>query len=212
MTGPALGMVLNRDAWNKFTPDQKKIHVKYAAWMSAKQAIGNFLVANEESLQSIVKEKGVQIVKTDPKDWEAVIGDFAKVDRERNIATAKGFGVADPAAIIDDYTKTVEKWRGLSKEIGRDVDKYTEVLMREILLEDRRQQALSLGTGAGERERTGVLALPSRGRPLRRFATKDHAGRKDPCQQALSEFSRPTWGASFDHRNSFSTSRRWRTG
>ncbi len=132
VTGPALGMVLNRDAWNKFTPDQKKIHVKYAAWMSAKQAIGNFILANEESLRSIVKEKGVQIVKTNPKDWEAVIGDFAKVDRERNIATAKGFGVADPAAIIDDYTRTVEKWRPLSKQVGRDIDKYTELLMREI--------------------------------------------------------------------------------
>ena len=112
LTGPAIGFVLNRDAWNKFTPDQKKIHVKYAAWMSAKLAIGNFLIANEESLQTLEKEKGVQLVKVDPKEWESVIGDFAKVDRERNIATAKGFGVADPASIIDDYTRTIEKWRG----------------------------------------------------------------------------------------------------
>jgi TRAP-type C4-dicarboxylate transport system substrate-binding protein len=132
LTGPAIGFVLNRDAWNKFTPDQKKIHVKYAAWMSAKLAIGNFLIANEESLQTLEKEKGVQLVKVDPKEWESVIGDFAKVDRERNIATAKGFGVADPASIIDDYTRTIEKWRGRSKEIGRDIDKFTDVLMREI--------------------------------------------------------------------------------
>ena len=132
VTGPALGMVLNRDAWNKFTPDQKKIHVKYAAWMSAKQAIGNFILANEESLQSIVKDKGVQMVKVDPKEWDSALSGFAKADRERNIATAKGFGVADPAAIIDDYTRTVEKWRPLSKQVGRDIDKYTEVLMREI--------------------------------------------------------------------------------
>jgi TRAP-type C4-dicarboxylate transport system substrate-binding protein len=132
LTGPAIGFVLNRDTWNKFTPEQKKIHVKYAAWMSAKMAIGNFLEANEEGLKSVIKEKGVQLVKVDPKDWEGVIGEFPKADRERNVATAKKFGVADPGAIIDDYTRTIEKWRGRSKEIGRDVDKFTDVLMREV--------------------------------------------------------------------------------
>jgi TRAP-type C4-dicarboxylate transport system substrate-binding protein len=132
LTGPAIGFVLNRDAWNKFTTEQKKIHVKYAAWMSAKLAIGNFIVANEESLQTLQKDKGVQLVKVDPKEWDAAIGDFAKVDRERNIASAKGFGVADPASIIDDYTRTIEKWRPISKEVGRDIDKFTDVLMKQI--------------------------------------------------------------------------------
>jgi TRAP-type transport system periplasmic protein len=132
LTGPAIGFVLNRDVWNKWTPDQKKVHVKYAAWMSAKQAIGNFLIANEEALGVIMKEKGVQLVKVDPKEWDAVATEFRKGDRERNIATAKGFGVPDPAALIDDYERTIEKWRGRSKEIGRDIDKFTEVLNREI--------------------------------------------------------------------------------
>ena len=36
------------------------------------------------------------------------------------------------AALIDDYEQTIEKWRGRSKEIGRDIDKFTEVLNREI--------------------------------------------------------------------------------
>ncbi|HWE21045.1 MAG TPA: TRAP transporter substrate-binding protein DctP [Hyphomicrobiaceae bacterium] len=135
LTGPAIGFVLNRDVWNKFTPEQKKIHVKYAAWMSAKQAIGNFLIANEEALAVIMKDKGVSLVKVDDKDataWADAITEFRKGDRERNIAAAKGFGVTDPGAIIDDYEKTIEKWRGKSKEIGRDIDKFTNVLMSEI--------------------------------------------------------------------------------
>ena len=135
LTGPAIGFVLNRDVWNKWTPDQKKVHLKAAAWMSAKQAIGNFLIANEEALSAIMKDKGVSMVKVDDKDatgWAEAITEFRKGQRERNIASAKGFGVADAGAIIDDYEKTIEKWRGRSKEIGRDIDKFTDVLMSEI--------------------------------------------------------------------------------
>ncbi len=132
LTGPAIGWVMNRDTWNKFTPEQKQIHVKWAAWMSAKQAIGNFLISNEETLASLIKEKGVTMLKADPKEWEAVFAEFRKGDRDRNIATAKGFGVPDPGALIDDYEKTIEKWRGKSKEIGRDIDKFTQVLNSEI--------------------------------------------------------------------------------
>jgi TRAP-type C4-dicarboxylate transport system substrate-binding protein len=132
LTGPAIGFVLNRDVWNKFTPEQKKIHVKYAAWMSAKQAIGNFLIANEEALEAVKKDKGVQMVKADAGAWESIIAEFRKGDRERNIAAAKGFGVANAGAIIDDYERTIEKWRAKSKDIGRDIDKFTNVLMTEI--------------------------------------------------------------------------------
>ena len=71
-------------------------------------------------------------LESDPKEWEAVFAEFRKSDRERNVVTAKKLGVADPGAIIDDYERTIEKWRGKSKEIGRDIDKFTEVLNREI--------------------------------------------------------------------------------
>ena len=38
----------------------------------------------------------------------------------------------DPGALIDDYLKTIEKWRGKSEEIGRDIDKFADVLTKEI--------------------------------------------------------------------------------
>jgi hypothetical protein len=100
--------------------------------MSAKQAIGNFLIANEEALDVIKKEKGVQMVPADAAAWDKVVTEFRKGDRERNISTAKGFGVGNAADLIDDYEKTIEKWRGRSKDIGRDIDKFTAVLMSEV--------------------------------------------------------------------------------
>jgi TRAP-type C4-dicarboxylate transport system substrate-binding protein len=132
ITGPALGWLINRDTWNKFTPEQKQVHLKHAAWMSAKQAIGNFIISNEEVLAALIKDKGVTQLKSDPKEWEVVIAEFRKGDRERNIEAAKKLGVPDPGALIDDYLKTIEKWRGKSEEVGRDIDKLADVLMKEI--------------------------------------------------------------------------------
>jgi TRAP-type C4-dicarboxylate transport system substrate-binding protein len=131
LSGPALGILMNRDAWKNFTPEQKKVHVKYGAWLSAKMAIGNFIISNEEALNTVVKDKGVQLVKVG-NAFDAIPENYKKVQRETNIATAKGFGVQDPAVIIDYYEQAVERWRPLSKQIGRDIDKFTEVLDREV--------------------------------------------------------------------------------
>jgi TRAP-type C4-dicarboxylate transport system substrate-binding protein len=132
LSGPAIGWMLNRDAWNKFTPEQKKIHMKYAAWLSAKMAIGNFIIANEEGLQAVVKDKGVQLIKVGP-EFDSIGASYKKIQRDSNVATAKGFGVKDPEKIIDSYEQGIDKkWRALSKEIGRDIDKFTAVLEREV--------------------------------------------------------------------------------
>jgi len=34
--------------------------------------------------------------------------------------------------IMDAYLKAQERWKGLSKDIGRDVNKFRDVLMREV--------------------------------------------------------------------------------
>ena len=41
----------------------EEVHLKQAAWISAKMAIGNFIIANEAALNTMVKDKGVQMVK-----------------------------------------------------------------------------------------------------------------------------------------------------
>lgn len=131
LTGPAIGFYMNRDTWNSFTPEQKKIHLKYAASLSAKQAIGNFIVANDDALNTVVKTKGVQMVKVG-NAFDPVAANYKKVQRDANVATAKNFGVADPGKIIDTYEQAVEKWRPVSKQVGHDIDKYTDVLNKEI--------------------------------------------------------------------------------
>jgi TRAP-type C4-dicarboxylate transport system substrate-binding protein len=131
LSGPALGILMNRDAWKAFTLDQKKVHIRQAAWLSAKMAIGNFIISNEEALNTVVRDKGVQVVKVG-NAFDAIPAAYKKVQRESNIATAKGFGVQDPAVLIDYYEQAVERWRPRSKEIGRDVDKFTDVLNAEV--------------------------------------------------------------------------------
>ena len=37
LTGPAIGLMMNRDAWNKLTKDQKIAHMKGAALLSARR-------------------------------------------------------------------------------------------------------------------------------------------------------------------------------
>ena len=131
LTGPAIGMFINRDTWNKWTPEQKRLHMKQAAYMSAKMAIGNFIVTEEQGLQTVIKDKGVQMVKPDA-DFEKLATEYKKTERARNIEIGKSFGLRDPGAIIDAYEKNVEKWRKLSGSVGRDVDKLAELLDKEI--------------------------------------------------------------------------------
>ena len=131
LTGPAIGMFMNRDTWNKFTPEQKRLHMKQAAFMSAKMAIGNFIIAEEQGLNTVIKDKGVQMVKPDA-DFEKVATEYKKTERARNIEIGKNFGLKDPGAIIDAYEKNVEKWRKISGTVGRDIDKFADLLDKEI--------------------------------------------------------------------------------
>ena len=133
ITGPAIGLMMNRDTWNKFTPEQKKIHMKYAAQISASLAIGQFIDEDEEILGTLIKDKGLQVLKvSDPQDFEALIAKFETAQRAKNIADAKKFGVADPGAILDAYAAALKKWSGLSKGIGRDIDKFTDAIWTEV--------------------------------------------------------------------------------
>jgi len=133
LTGPAIGLMMNRDAWNKLTTEQKKIHLKYAAQISAQMALGQFVIENEEILKDLMQNKGLQLVKvSDPQDFQAVIAKYETAQRDKNIADAKKFGVPDPAAIIDAYAGARQRWAALSKGIGRDIGKFTEAIWNRV--------------------------------------------------------------------------------
>ena len=132
MTGPAIGLMLNRDAWNKFTPEQKQVHLRAAARLSALQSLGQFVIEEEEVLAELKKTKGITMAKAATKDFDAVAANYDKLQRSRNIENSTKLGVRDPAAIVDAYAAARKKWTALSKAIGRDVDKLTAAIQREI--------------------------------------------------------------------------------
>jgi TRAP-type transport system periplasmic protein len=132
LTGPAIGFMLNREFWNKLTPDQKKLYMQQAVWMSANQVVGNFIKSNEAGLQQVIKEKGVQLVKVDAKEWDAAGVAFKKLERQTNIDQATKFGVKDAGKIIDFYENAVKRWRNLSKDVGTDEAKVQALYEKEI--------------------------------------------------------------------------------
>ena len=131
MIGPSNPLMISRDAFHKMTPAQKTVHLRASARLAAVHTIGNFIIKNEESYAYAMEKMGVEKVAVG-KDFDELMAKYKAIERERNGKVAKGFGVADPDAILDAYAKAIEKWRGLSKDIGRDPDKFTEALWREV--------------------------------------------------------------------------------
>lgn len=132
LSGPAVGLMLNRDVWTKFTPEEKRIHLRQAAYISAALALGQFVLENEEILKELTQTKGLNVVKADGKEFDAIVAKYETAQRARNIENARKFGVKDPGAIIDAYDRNLKRWQGLSGAIGRDIDKFADAIWREI--------------------------------------------------------------------------------
>jgi TRAP-type C4-dicarboxylate transport system substrate-binding protein len=131
MIGPAVGFLMNRETWNKFTPEQKQVHLRAAARITAETAIGSFIVSNETSLKGAIEKKGVKVVKAG-KDLENLVANYQKTQREYIVKQGQDLGVKNPSALVDAYFKAYEKWKPLSKQIGRDPKKFEAAIMREI--------------------------------------------------------------------------------
>ena len=132
ISGPAMGMMLNRTMWKSLTLEQKKLHLRQAGYVTAEMALGDFVIKNEATFKEVQATKGVTLIKVDGKDFEALINRYKAVERERNIENAKKFGVKDPAAIADAHERNLAKWKVISKGIGRDINKFAEAMNREV--------------------------------------------------------------------------------
>jgi len=132
ITGPALGMMLNRTTWNSMTLEQKKLHLKQAGYVTAEMALGNFVIKNETTFKEVQSTKGVQLVKVDTAGFDDLAQRYKAIERGRNIENAKKFGVADPASFLEAFDRNLVKWKVLSKEIGRDINKFAEIVNREV--------------------------------------------------------------------------------
>ena len=128
--GPAMALYINRNTWLSLTPDEKRAMVRGGALASAMQAINTFILEGERVLGE-AKKRGIAL-NPGSKEIDDAIAAFAPKQRAGNIEAAKKFGVKNAEAIMAAYLKAQERWRGLSKEIGRDVNKMRDVLMREV--------------------------------------------------------------------------------
>jgi TRAP-type C4-dicarboxylate transport system substrate-binding protein len=131
-SGPALGLMINRDTWKKFTPEQRTLHMKGAAYASAAEAIGDFTIDNENTLKEVMKTKDVKLIKAEPAGFRDLVAKFEKVQRDTVVAEAKKFGVANPESFLDAYKKNLEKWKGLTRGLNNDIDKYADLLWKEV--------------------------------------------------------------------------------
>jgi TRAP-type C4-dicarboxylate transport system substrate-binding protein len=132
LSGPAIGLMINRDTWKKFTTEQKALHLKKAAWVSASEAVGDFTQLNNRFLAKVKKEKGVKMVKAEEAGFKALVEKFDKVQRASVIAASEKFGVKDPGKIIDAYKKNLAKWTKLTADIGEDTDKLADLIWEHI--------------------------------------------------------------------------------
>ena len=125
-------MMINRDVWNGFTTEQKKLHLRKAAYISAVQAAVDFGTQQKKFLALVMKKKGVKIVKAEPAGFRSLVERFDKIQRASVIAASKKFGVRNPGAIIDAYKRNRAKWAKLTEGIGNDTAKLEKLIWEHI--------------------------------------------------------------------------------
>jgi len=130
MGGPTTYLALGRKNWNGLTREQRQAHIDHAARSVAAASIKGYIENDKEVLASVVK-RGVRLVPGG-KDFEELVEKRKASMNEPNIANARKFGVKEPEAIVDAYLKAFERWKGLTEGMGSDVDRFAELLHREI--------------------------------------------------------------------------------
>lgn len=130
ISGPAMAVYLNRKTWLSLSPEQQQIHWKYAPVVTAHSVMDIHYTETEEVLAE-AQQQGVAMTKGG-QDFSDLVAKFDPSQRQRNIDQATEFGVKNAEEIMQALEQAQKKWRGLSPDIGRDVDKFIEALNREI--------------------------------------------------------------------------------
>lgn len=130
MTGPAMHLGFSRKRFLSLTLDQRKAMVGAAARSSAIAAIKGYIL-NDETIEAGAKKKGVTFIPAS-NAFDAIIAKREKEQRESNLKASARFNIPEPGKMLDALEAAGKKWKGLSKDIGRDVDKLAAALQREI--------------------------------------------------------------------------------
>lgn len=133
VSSPIIGLMINRDIWESFTDDQKRVHLKAAVHLSAAHTINNFVIGTKKTMEDQIANNGVKMIEPkNPEEWQALMDNF--INEQRNIAGkfAGGFGVEDPEEFLDAYDAALVKWGDLSAKIGTDVEAFEQALWDEV--------------------------------------------------------------------------------
>lgn len=123
---------VNSDVWQGLTQEQRAGMLKAASRLSA-EAVYAYMEDDLEGLAA-AKEKGVELIDGDESLIKASV-DFVTAD----VATVADqfttkFNVKNVDEKIATFQKLVDKWKGLTKDIGEgDVDKLADLYWSEIV-------------------------------------------------------------------------------
>jgi len=131
VSSPVLALWINRDVFTGLTREQQIEHLRGAAYLSATQTIDLFIKQNAANVAEAQANFGVEFVPVGD-DFAQLMAAYQAEERGINVGKAEEFGVADAGAVYDAYAANLEKWRGLSAEIGDDVEKFAQVLWDEV--------------------------------------------------------------------------------
>ena len=123
-------LVMNRDAWNSLTLDEKKVMLKHLPAAQARVTIDGYIKGDISNLKSAA-DRGITITKGGA-DFEAKLAQHIKSEQTAVPAALKELGVKDPERIMAAFTKNLAKWEKISAEVGLDVDKFAAAIQREI--------------------------------------------------------------------------------
>lgn len=130
MAGPPLLMYLNRDRWNALTPAERKAHIDAAPMLAASGTIDAQIMVDAEVREAAMAQ-GIRFIEGGD-DFGAVMEARLARQEPEIVALAESAGVEDVQGLLDTYRELLEKWSGISQEVGTDTAAFADALEREV--------------------------------------------------------------------------------
>jgi TRAP-type C4-dicarboxylate transport system substrate-binding protein len=129
IVGPAVSVAMNRKTWRSMTRSERAAHWKYLPLVNAHSALSAYYFRYTVILKDA---QAVGVKMTSGEGFQSVIDKRIAAQRASNMKRYGKFGVKNPGKILDAYDKALAKWRIISKDVGKDLDKFAAALKREI--------------------------------------------------------------------------------
>ncbi len=120
----------NKAFWEDLRPDQRRILFDQMAYFMVK-GITEFAGDAQAALESEAASN-IAVYEPDEALQQALV-EFVASDEANLIANAEERGVADPAAVLDDFKRIVDRWDALLQGVDRtDLEALTTLVRTEI--------------------------------------------------------------------------------